>query len=81
MDTHSIQPLRPDPEIRRGSALSWFGQLHSANVTAKRKDEIFKRIRPSTLVRLLQEREVSESVYAVGLLAHPRSPRGVGGRG
>ena len=39
MDTHSIQPLQPDPEIRRGSALSWFGQLHSANVTAKRKDE------------------------------------------
>ncbi|CAK9084620.1 unnamed protein product [Durusdinium trenchii] len=41
-------------------------KLHSANVTAKRKDEIFKRIRPSTLVRLLQEREVSESVYAMG---------------
>lgn len=41
-------------------------KLHSANVTAKRKDEIFKRIRPITLVRLLQEREVSESVYALG---------------
>eukprot|EP00434_Breviolum_minutum_P043556 symbB.v1.2.038834.t1/scaffold6197.1/size20160/2 len=47
-------------------------KLHSANVTAKRKDEIFKRIRPSTLVRLLQEREVSESVYAMG----PGSERG-----
>ncbi|CAJ1428037.1 unnamed protein product, partial [Effrenium voratum] len=47
-------------------------KLHSANVTAKRKDEIFKRVRPSTLVRLLQDREVSESVYAMG----PGSERG-----
>mmetsp|Transcript_48176 Transcript_48176/g.112502 ORF Transcript_48176/g.112502 Transcript_48176/m.112502 type:complete len:238 (+) Transcript_48176:56-769(+) len=41
-------------------------KLHSANVTAKRKDEIFKRIRAATLVRLLQDREVAESVYALG---------------
>ncbi|CAE7231667.1 cep41 [Symbiodinium natans] len=41
-------------------------KLHSANVMAKRKDEIFKRIRAATLVRLLQDREVSESVYALG---------------
>ncbi|CAE7225707.1 cep41-a [Symbiodinium sp. CCMP2592] len=41
-------------------------KLHSANVMAKRKDEIFKRIRAGTLVRMLQDREVSESVYALG---------------
>lgn len=38
----------------------------SMRATAGRRDEIFKRIRPSTLVRLLSEREVNESVYALG---------------
>jgi len=38
----------------------------STSAAAKRRDEIFKRIRPATLVRLLQEREVCESVYAMG---------------
>merc|ERR1712217_201487 len=31
-----------------------------------RRDEIFKRIRTSTLVRLVQERDVTESVFALG---------------
>jgi rhodanese-related sulfurtransferase len=38
----------------------------SSNVAAKRRDEIFKRIKPSTLVRMLQEADVPESVYAMG---------------
>lgn len=38
----------------------------SSNVTAKRRDEIFKRIKAATLVRMLGEREVVESVYAMG---------------
>jgi len=33
---------------------------------ARRRDEIFKRVKPATLVRMLQEREVNESVYAMG---------------
>lgn len=41
-------------------------QLVSSSAAAKHRDEIFKRIRPATLVRLLQEREVCESVYALG---------------
>lgn len=41
-------------------------QLVSSAATARHRDEIFKRIRPATLVRLLQEREVCESVYALG---------------
>jgi len=32
----------------------------------KRRDEIFKRIRPATIVSLLQERNVSESVFSLG---------------
>mmetsp|Transcript_59075 Transcript_59075/g.105019 ORF Transcript_59075/g.105019 Transcript_59075/m.105019 type:complete len:239 (-) Transcript_59075:100-816(-) len=38
----------------------------SSNVTAKRRDEIFKRIKAATLVRMLGERDVVESVYAMG---------------
>lgn len=38
----------------------------SAGATAKRRDEIFKRIKCSTLVRFLSERQVTESVYALG---------------
>ncbi|CAE8672030.1 unnamed protein product [Polarella glacialis] len=38
----------------------------SANVAAKRRDEIFKRIRAATLVRMLGEREVNESIFAMG---------------
>lgn len=41
-------------------------KVASANATARRRNEIFKRIRPATLVRMLQENEVSESVYAMG---------------
>jgi rhodanese-related sulfurtransferase len=40
-------------------------QIVSTSSAAKRRDEIFKRIRPATLVRLLQERDVNESVYAL----------------
>eukprot|EP00928_Gymnodinium_smaydae_P086986 TRINITY_DN71355_c0_g1_i1.p1 TRINITY_DN71355_c0_g1~~TRINITY_DN71355_c0_g1_i1.p1 ORF type:complete len:248 (-),score=49.29 TRINITY_DN71355_c0_g1_i1:77-820(-) len=38
----------------------------SSAATARRRDEIFKRIKPATLVRLLSERQVCESVYALG---------------
>jgi len=38
----------------------------SANVAAKRRDEIFKRIRPATLVRMLEERNVNESIFHMG---------------
>jgi len=38
----------------------------AAVAVIRQRDEIFKRIRPATLVRLLQEREVCESVYAHG---------------
>jgi len=41
-------------------------QSVSSATAAKHRDEIFKRIRAATLVRLLQEREVCESVYAMG---------------
>jgi len=46
----------------------------SAAAVARQRDEIFRRIRPSTLVRLLQEREVCESIYAHG----PTSDGGCG---
>lgn len=38
----------------------------TAGEIAKRRDEIFKRIKPSTLARLVAENEVCESVYALG---------------
>jgi len=38
----------------------------STSATAKKRNEIFKRIKCSTLARLLEEREVNESVYALG---------------
>jgi len=38
----------------------------SASATAKKRNEVFKRIRPATLARLLEEREVNESIYAMG---------------
>lgn len=41
-------------------------QCVSSNTAARRRDEIFKRIRPATLVRMLQESEVHESIYALG---------------
>lgn len=40
--------------------------LVSASATAKKRNEVFKRIRPATLSRLLEEREVNETVYALG---------------
>lgn len=40
-------------------------QVVSTASAAKRRDEIFKRIRPATLVQLLEERNVNESVYAL----------------
>jgi len=46
----------------------------SAAAVARQRDEIFKRIRPGTLVRLLQERDVCESIYAHG----PGSDAGCG---
>lgn len=42
---------------------------HSASSTAKKRNEVFKRIRTATLARLLEEREVNESVYALGSVA------------
>lgn len=41
-------------------------QVVSASMTAKRRDEIFKRIKAATLARLLQEHNVVETVYAMG---------------
>jgi len=38
----------------------------SASATAKKRNEVFKRIRPATLARMLEEREVNETVYALG---------------
>lgn len=38
----------------------------TASAVAKARNEVFKRIRPATLVRMLGEREVCESVYALG---------------
>jgi len=43
-------------------------QVSNSAQVARRRDEIFKRIRPATLVRLLGEREVNESVYAMGTI-------------
>jgi len=40
--------------------------LVSANATAKKRNEVFKRIKAATLARLLEEREVNETVYALG---------------
>lgn len=37
----------------------------TAGAAAKARNEVFKRIRPATLVRMLGEREVCESVYAL----------------
>jgi len=41
----------------------------SASATAKKRNEVFKRIRPATLAGLLEERQVNESVYALGSVA------------
>lgn len=41
----------------------------SCGVAAKRRDEIFKRIRPATLVRMLEERNVHESIFSMGGLS------------
>mmetsp|Transcript_2404 Transcript_2404/g.3674 ORF Transcript_2404/g.3674 Transcript_2404/m.3674 type:complete len:243 (-) Transcript_2404:124-852(-) len=38
----------------------------SEKAVAKRRDEIFKRIKQSTLARLIKENEQSESIYALG---------------
>lgn len=43
--------------------------LVSTSAAAKKRNEIFKRIRPATLARLLEEREVNETVYALGSVA------------
>jgi len=48
-------------------------QSVSSAAAAKRRDEIFKRIKPATLVRMLQESEVHESVFALG---EPSDDRG-----
>jgi rhodanese-related sulfurtransferase len=40
--------------------------LVSASATAKKRNEVFKRIKAATLARLLEEREVNETVYALG---------------
>lgn len=39
------------------------------NVAAKRRDEIFKRMRPATMVRLLEERVINESIFSMGGLS------------
>lgn len=44
----------------------------SASATAKKRNEVFKRIRCATLARLLEEREVNESVYALGSVPEDR---------
>lgn len=41
-------------------------QVVSTGVAAKRRDEIFKRVRPATLVRMLEERNVTESIFSMG---------------
>lgn len=41
----------------------------STGAAAKRRDEIFKRVRCATLVRMLEERVVNESVFAMGGLS------------
>lgn len=43
--------------------------VNSASATAKKRNEVFKRIRPATLARLLEERDVNESVFALGSVA------------
>mmetsp|Transcript_74765 Transcript_74765/g.216072 ORF Transcript_74765/g.216072 Transcript_74765/m.216072 type:complete len:251 (-) Transcript_74765:83-835(-) len=43
-------------------------QSVSAAQAARRRDEIFKRIRPATLARMIQERDVPESVFALGTI-------------
>mmetsp|Transcript_69281 Transcript_69281/g.150801 ORF Transcript_69281/g.150801 Transcript_69281/m.150801 type:complete len:244 (+) Transcript_69281:36-767(+) len=44
----------------------------SSAAALKRRDEIFKRIRPATLARMLEERDVNESVFALGSVAGDR---------
>mmetsp|Transcript_47128 Transcript_47128/g.82968 ORF Transcript_47128/g.82968 Transcript_47128/m.82968 type:complete len:249 (+) Transcript_47128:48-794(+) len=41
-------------------------QVVSAGAAAKRRGEVFKRIRASTLVKLVSENEICESIYALG---------------
>jgi len=41
----------------------------SAGGIAKKRNEVFKRIKPSTLARLLEEQTVNESVYALASVA------------
>merc|ERR1719330_410397 len=38
-------------------------------VAAKRREEIFRRVRPATLVRMLEERNVTESIFHMGGLS------------
>eukprot|EP00927_Polykrikos_kofoidii_P054985 TRINITY_DN49301_c0_g1_i1.p1 TRINITY_DN49301_c0_g1~~TRINITY_DN49301_c0_g1_i1.p1 ORF type:complete len:255 (-),score=29.51 TRINITY_DN49301_c0_g1_i1:169-933(-) len=52
--------------INTGASASRRPAPATTGATAKRRDEIFKRIKPATLVRMLQERDVCESVYAMG---------------
>jgi len=47
-------------------------QVVTAAQAARRRDEVFKRIRPATLVRLIGEREVVESIYALGSIGEDR---------
>lgn len=44
-------------------------EVVSAGATAKRRGEVFKRIRASTLVKLVADNEICESVYALGSVA------------
>lgn len=45
----------------------------SASQALRRRDELFRRMRPSTLVRMVQERAAPESVFALGSIDEARS--------
>jgi len=51
--------------INTGSKVGAKGEAPTANAVAKRRNEIFKRAKLSTLARLIKENEVSESVFAL----------------
>merc|ERR1719465_381177 len=51
--------------INTGSKAGSKGEAPTNNAVAKRRNEIFKRAKLSTLARLIKENEVSESVFAL----------------
>lgn len=56
---------RVGPVVKTGKTIKQVEVLSNQSV-AKRKGELFKRIRPSTVSKLIEETQVAESIYSMG---------------